>query len=293
MTSKRMWFGTRGFETWVPSPSINPDYGRAGWDSGVQQFTNGQAGYRGSKSAHNTYSLSWGPTNSSEAIRPITDFADGIFDGEDDVNLIYWIDPMARDKNVLPQAMAVPSLGCEDAPPLVTSATGFGRPIAVATPANRFRYPARGARFSMDPDSITYSQYIPIPPGYSAWVGVHGDGDNIMQVRRVRGKVDQGTPILLRNIGLDARQVNTEVDSTEASGIVLEFAPVTSRRVFTLYGLVVQILRTGERPVGTTFISGQGHSGCQFVGKPSKTPYSAFYDRVALTARLEETGMGR
>lgn len=292
MSKKKTWFGTRGFETWVPTPSINPDYGRAGWSSGEQQFTNGEAGVRDSKNAHNTYVLSWGISNSRDAIRLITDFSDGVYDPRDGVNLIYWIDPMAREKNVLSQAMATPSLGAEDAPSLVTDADGTGRPKAVATPNNIFRYPARSAQFTQNPTSITYEQYIPIPPGFSAWVGVHGDTAGVMQVQRVNGYTAVGSPVTPALLGLEANLVNTEFSSDQSSGIVLGFTSTLVKRTFTLYGLIVQILPTGVAPVAQNFISGQGHAGCQFVGKPAKSPYSAVYDRVALTARLAETGMG-
>lgn len=291
MSKKKTWFGTRGFETWVPTPSINPDYARVGWSSGEQQGTSGEAFLRESKNAHNSYSLTWGPTNSRDAIRLITDFADGVYDSRDGINLIYWIEPMARDKNVLPQQMATPALGAEDAPALVTAADGSGRPKAVATPANGFRYPARSAQYTQVPTSLTYQQYIPIPKGFSAWVGVHGDTSGVMQVQRVNGYISLGTPVIPAILGVDANLVNTEFSSDQSSGIVLGFTTTATPRTFTLYGLVVQILPTGVPPVAQNFISGQGHSGCQFAGKPSKTPYSAVYDRVALTARLVETGM--
>lgn len=293
MSKKKMWFGPRGFETWVPSPQINPDYTRVGWSSGEQQYLSGEVGLRESKNAHNAYVLSWGATNSRDDMRLITDFADGVFDTQDGLNLIYWIDPMAREKNILTQAMATPHLATEDAPPLITKADGTGRPTSVLTPTNAYRYPARGALYEQLPTSRLYSQYIPIPPGRSLWLGVHADTEGIMHVQRVRGWEEVGDPIVLDTLGLVSRQVNTEITSQQAGGVVLSFVPTSTSRTFTLYGLVAQVLRTGESPVATNFISGQGHSGCQFVGKPARTPYSAFYDRVALTARLIEVGMAQ
>lgn len=285
-----MWFGTRGFEAWVPAPSINPDYSRSGHSSRVDYLTGG-VGLRESKYAHNVYSLSWGPTKSRDAVRLITDFADGVFDTQDGTNLIYWIDPMAADKNVLSQGWATPSLACEDGPPLVVDSLGDGRPTAVATAANNFRYPARSAFYTQQTDSIVLEQYIPIPPGYSAWVGVHGDTEDVITVQRVDGYVTVGSAVTPAVMGLTAEQVNTEFSSADSSGIVLSIADVGSETTFTLYALVAQILPIGTLPVAGNFISGQGHSGCEFVGKPTKSPYSARLDRVALSARLEETGM--
>jgi len=291
----KTWFGTRGQETWIPTPAISPDYSRAGYSSGVSQGINGSAFVRESKSAHNVYILSWPVTKTRDAVRLITDFADGIFDMEDGVNLIYWIDPMAADKNVLAQGWATPSLATEDGVPLVADADGYGRPKAVPTPPNTSRYPARSAQYTITPTSTTMQQYIPIPPGFSAWVGIHGDvaAQDVLVVQRVNGLVDSGAAVAPTVLDVSTVvRVNTEFSSVDSGGIVLKFDTVLSDTVFTLHGLVVQILPTGQVPQTGDFISGQGHSGCQFVGKPSKTPYSAKLDRVGATARLEETGMG-
>lgn len=289
---RRTWFGTRGFETWVPTPAINPDYARSGYQSRAD-YLGGGAGMRASKNAHNIYTLSWGTTKTRDEARLITDFADGVYDLQDGINLIYWIDPMAADKNVFPQAWATPSLGCEDAPVLVSDAYGFGRPEAVAMAANAFRYPARAARYTQDADSKTLDLYIPIPPGFSLWVGVHGDSnaDEHLYAQRVNGYTTVGSAVDLPALGLTSQRVGTEFSSATSSGVVIGFNTVASPLTFTLYGLCAQILPIGQTPVVGDWISGQGNAGCQFDGKPGKTPYSAKLDRVGLTAKLEETGM--
>lgn len=288
----KTWFGTRGNELWVPTFTINPAYGRSGFSSTTEGI-NGLVWVRDSKNAHNTYVLEWTPRKRDD-MRPISDFADGVYDDQDDVNLIYWIDKMAADKNVLSQAWAVPVLGAEDARPLVSDQYERQRPTASATPTNAARYPKRAATFTQTSTSVTLEQYIPIPPGFSAWVGVHGDGAAAGRVviQPVNGYADVGSPIVPTVLGLVTTRVNTEIPSGVASGIVLKFAATVSPVTFTLYGLVVQILPTGQVPEIGDFISGQGHSGCQFEGKPAKTPYSSALDRVAMTARLVETGMG-
>lgn len=294
MAKRETWFGTRGMEVWIPTPAINPDYSREGFSSSATGL-NGTGHVRDSKSAHNVYVLAWTGTKTREAIRRITDFADGVYDLIDGVNLIYWIDPVAADQNVLAQGWATPSLASEDGVPLVTDANGAGRPKAVPMPPNDYRYPARAAQYTLTPTSLTLEQYVPIPPGYSAWVGIHGDNDaqDMLVVQRVNGYTDVGSEVEPTVLGAatDVR-ANTEFSSADSSGIVLKFATVGSDETFTLYGLIVQILPIGASPLTGDFISGQGHSGCQFVGKPSKSPYSAALDMVGATARLEETGMG-
>lgn len=292
MGLRETWFGTRGYETWIPTPAINPDYSRVGF-SATNQYVNGHAGHRESRTAHNVYVLSWSQAKSRDAIRAITDFADGVFDDQPDVNLIYWIDPMAADKNLLNQEWATPSLGCEDGIPLLSDSFGVSRPKPVPTPPNQLRYPARSAEFTLAADSHTMEQYIPLPPGYTVWVGVHGspEAQGMIEIQPVIGRMEVGSAIEPTILAVtDQTRLNTAVDSTDARGIVLRFK-AGATGTFVLSGLMVQVLRTGQVPAKGGFVSGQGNSGCQFIGKPSTTPYSAKLDRVGATARLEETGM--
>ena len=288
MAKRETWFGTMGHERWIPTPAINPDYSRTGFSSS-SQYLNGGAGVRDSKSAHNVYVLSWGAAKSRDAVRKITDFADGVFDEADGIELIYWIDPMAADLNVLPQGWAFPAQASEDGVPLIEDS----RPKAVPTSINDLYYPARSAQYTIKASSKTLTQYVPIPPGHAAWVGIHGEvsAAGRIRVQPMVGRAASGSPVVPTVLAVtDSTLVNTSFSSASYSGIRLELTPVVSDTVFTVSGMIVQILPIGQAPLAGEYISGQGHSGCQFVGKPQKTPYSAALDMVGATARLEETG---
>jgi hypothetical protein len=125
-----MWFGNRNYMQWIVPPQINYDSSRAG-KVYTAQYTNGGAWVRRSATGSRHYNFAWNLKRRDE-IRAIMDYADGVY-GTDDP--IYFIDPFAADKNVLPQYWSVPSLGAEDAPQL----QGLGdeqRPTKVATGAN-------------------------------------------------------------------------------------------------------------------------------------------------------------
>src|SRR5690606_27594705 len=101
-----------------------------------------------------------------ENIYDILDYAYGLYgDG-----LIYFLDPFAMDRNVLPQQWAVPRLAASDAPSLVRNR----RPTLVATAPNNNRYPTQSAVYTVGLDDSFESLWIPIPPGYSLHFGVHG-----------------------------------------------------------------------------------------------------------------------
>lgn len=290
MANRQTWFGTMGHERWIPTPAINPEYSRTGFSSEAE-YLNGGGGVRESKSAHNSYILSWPPSKTREAIRSISDFADGVFDTTDGINLIHWIDPMAADLNVLNMAWSFPAQASEDGVPLVEDA----RPLAVPTLANDYKYPARSAQYTLRPGDKVLEQYIPIPPGYAAWVGIHGlpSAQGKFVIRPYNGIEPDLDTLIVPNVlaVTTSLRVNTQISSTQYSGFILKLAPVAVNSVFTISGLMVQILPIGQTPERGDFISGQGHSGCQFVGKVSRTPYSAKLNRVAATARLTETGM--
>lgn len=269
-----MWFGTRGYETWVPMPAIDADFSRKGWAS-TSAFLNGGARVKKSAASHAEYNMAWN-LGTRDALRPITDFSAGVFgDG-----LIYFIDPMAADKNVLPQHMAFPGQAEKGAPVLLKGA----KPTFSNTPANTLRYPSRSATYAAG--TTTTSLYLPIPPGSVAWVGAHGSATGTAKVRvtPVSGAL---TTLTLLPVTSTTR-VNASFTGT---GIVIDFT-VPAASTLTLSGLIAQILPAGAVPAAGGFISGQGHSGCSFAEEPVVTAYSAVLEaaQVGMTAKLVEVG---
>jgi hypothetical protein len=124
-----MWFGTRSYMVEVTDPQMNPDYESVGWGESTQ-YLNGGLGVSQSVAAHQEFFLSWAAMSRAE-VRKITDFADGVYG----TGLIYWLDPVAADQNVLPQQWATPSIGAYDGVPLA----GDIRPVASANSSSRSR----------------------------------------------------------------------------------------------------------------------------------------------------------
>lgn len=282
---RSMWFGTRGYMRWVKCPNTEADFSPVGY-SATFQYLNGGAAVRSSTGSHKTYTMDWS-TLSRDQARSITDYADGVYDTSTGVNLIYFIDPMAAGKNVLPQMWASPSQSIADGTTLVPGQL----PESVAG-SNSNDYPARYVQYTANASSSTV--WIPIPPGMTAWVGFHGSatGSAGVTITPSNGLVN-GTPSLATPLDVfTTTRVADSVDSTVADGITIGLANVgiSSTDTITIAGLIVQLLPTGTTPPTGGFISGQGHSGCQFAEKPLQTPRSAALDQVALSATLIETG---
>ena len=216
----RMWMGTRGHERWVPDCSINPDFSQVG-SSQTMRYLNGGAASRRSKSASKQYAMTWNMKHRDD-IRVITDLAQGVYDTRDGTNLIYFLDPMALDRNVLSQMYATPVQAAVDGMPMVVDVD----PVAVPTPLNQLDYPARSARYRVSRLDVTVPIYVPIPPGHTAWVGAHGSQDGVSLICSpvINGNVTTGQPLTLLSVS-DVTRVNTPiVGSVETTGLELQLA---------------------------------------------------------------------
>lgn len=274
-----MWFGTPEYMVEVPDPAINYDASRVGWE-GKSQYLNGGAAIRRSTASHREYNFSWN-LQAYENVRPIMDFADGVYGP----GPFYFVDWFAAKQNVLPQHLATPALAIDDAPVLV----GEARPIAVRTNANTNGYPLMSARYTVKPSDPRLSTFVPIPPGYSLWMGVHGyagTGGRV-EVLPVFPGGTVGPPITVPIYGVTSR--DRVYRSFDGDAYVGAYVRLNGEGTITLSGIMGQLLKNGESPQIGGFISGQGNGGCLFESQPTLTHYSAVMNKVGLNAKLVET----
>lgn len=280
---RMMWMGARARERWVPAPQSGMEVSPIGWTA-QSQYLNGGTALRASFASHQEYAPAWN-TNGRDALRPIGDMARGMY-GSD---LIFFLDPMAMDKNVLPYQWSVPALASEDGPVL----WGQERPESVPTASNSLDYPAYSAQYVATTDRR--SVYIPVPPGHTAWVGWHGEanGTGGLEVTPVIGPATNGAPVAINAlpVGSDTR-VSTAFSGDAYRGIEIRFGGGTATTA-SIAGVIVQILASTDTPQTGPFISGQGHSGCRFNGKPTMQAYSSAAGTdglVSMSAKLVEVG---
>lgn len=275
----RIWFGTRDYATWIQCPSPEMPSSKEGWDS-TGTFLNGGAYKRSSTAAHKHYNMHWASIGRDEA-RKILDFADKLYgDGP-----FYWVDPFVAEYNMLPQWFASPGQGITDGIPL----NGDVRGTSIGTPANSNGYPVKSIVYTVNPAVPTVPVWVPIPPGYRAWVGAHGsDGTGgTVQVRPTIGPTSYDTTYTLTLIPVTSTiRADASFGGGSVTGIELSLA---GSGTVTLSGIMVQVLPVGVTPAQGGFISGQGHSGCSFVDQPEYVPYSAAFDRASVAAEFIET----
>jgi len=281
MVDRMMWFATREKGLWVKCPSVGMPSNSVGWGA-EEDYLNGGAYSVSSTASHKEFSLTWN-TATRDEVRPIMDFRSRLYgDGP-----FFWSDPFTNKYNVLPQWLASPFQGLDDGIILTGSTT---RGAQVQTPANTLDYPTRSIRYTVSGSANT-KVWVPIPPGHTAWVGVHGltgTGGTVVATPTT-GPTTTGTPTTLTMLAVtDPVRVNHSVDSNSGTntGVLISLG---GSGTVTLSGLMVEILPTGDTPATGGFISGQGHSGCSFKGWPAYTPYSDAQDIVGLVAEFVET----
>lgn len=278
--SSCFYMGTRHKMLEVPAPAASLPSSKVGYNN-VVTFLNGGVSSRRSIASHKTYTMSWNVISRDEA-RLITDIADGVYG----TGPIYIHDPITHDRNVLPQWWATPSIGVYDGLPLNAGDRGTVR----TTPANTLGFPVESIQYDVTL-ATSRTIWVPIPDGYTAWVGAYGEdgtGGNV-RVTPTSGPSDSsdGPSDTLTLLDVtDNTRFTESYASTSWDGIKLSLGGVGT---VVLTALMVQVLPTGTTPETGGFISGQGNSGLSFNGQPQLTPYSAALDKVGVVAEFIET----
>ncbi len=284
--SKYIWFGNRRYMGWFKPYRASPEQSRSGYEQSTDYLSGGGA-IDQSLDGHDEFSLVWS-TDNPDTLAFVRDFRDGRYGRE----LMYWTDPMFAKRNACTPAFSMPWIAAEDAIPLVLERP----PLKVDTPANSYRYPVYGAEYTVFGTDTVRTLMVPIPPGYTAHVGVHGNvaAEDMVKVTPYEGMV-AGSPVNPVILGVaTSALVNTSFDGTGQSWIELSLdlssVPDGDSKTFELYAMVVQVLPTGTAPGSGEFVVGRGHSGVSFKGHPKPQPISSGLDKYAVSAQFKETG---
>lgn len=280
MSRKMMWMGTRGHEMWVPCPATPMPRPRRGWRATEANVNGGVAMYQ-SDTGHLAYEMAWN-ANSREELRKITNLAEGIYNTKAIGNPIYFIDPMAKDQNLLSSIWATPRLGALDGMPFMYDR----RPTLVNAPRSDLDYPVQAAYYNAIPGVRRLKFYLPIPPGHVAWFGMHGQGDDglMLATPQVEGLTIASVKVPMQSVD-DPERFSVSFDGDLYHGVEFELGAGNG----WIAGNMAQVLRKGVTPKRGPFISGQGNAGCEFEDFPAFTAYSAPLDKVGMTATLVES----
>lgn len=309
--SGQIYIATKWVGKWIPCPQVNMPASRVAWGM-MSRFLNGGAYSRRSWTASKQYEMTWG-LKSRDEIRPIQDYADGMY-GPDD---LFFLNPFARDKNVLPAQWASGYLNALDGPLVAPYPDAW--PPAVYGIYNDVQRPpllpagAGGTVGSVNGFPVysggvrgSHSVFVPVPLGYTFYFSCHhvtpmaADATKLAITQMVNGV--NGTQTAVPIVALTAPVLNSYSYTPSAgnSGVVISNGAgvVTGDadgKSIDYTGMMAQILPNGQTPnTSQPFVSGQGHSGLQVVEPGVEYyEYSSALDRVQAKVTLAEVGSWR
>lgn len=279
---RTMWFGTKQYSRWIKVHSPNSGYVQGSYSDRLD-YLNGLTSVRTSFNGHMEYVPTWNRLTQDEAML-IADFKSGIFGN----GPFYLVEPSAMQTNVLNKAWSAPGLAAKDAVPIA----GSVRPELVSNPDQSQGYPVDMAKYTLSASDASRSFYVPIPPGFIALIGAHGDTASTLKVRvqpTVKG-VASGSATLVSVLGVNtAARFSNQFIGGDQTGIEISLQTGAAGFI-TLAGMMVWLVPTtfAGNALGT-FISGQGSSGLQFEGGVQPVPYSLAHDSFGLSIKLVET----
>lgn len=270
----QVYFGNKKKQLWIKAPATGMSASHQGW-AAETQLLNGKTFVKRSKASHRRFAPSWiGPastTDLSESLTTIKDFASGLYgDGP-----FYWLDPYAKETNVLPANWAAPMLAETDWPALSGTITPTFTELSVAN-----AYPIKYATYETT-DNYTSDKKIVIiiPAGYKLAFGWHGPalgaatGVQILPYKRSNGAADPAINPTKITAG-SAVRTNTNISGTTYSYVEIYISTATASTL-NITAMIAQVIPDSDSVANGGFISGRGTTALEFAREPEIEYYSA------------------
>lgn len=292
----RMWFGVIDQSTgasrmqWIETPDSGADVSHMGF-SAESTLLNGGGYARNSWDSHKNFQFSWGESASPQLASIIQSYSNGSFGR----GLVYFNDPMQYGLNILPSRWADPSMAINyEAPNLGGSVVPTGLPVA----ASALGLPSIAAQYNLPVNynqSGTQALTLVVPPGARftfGWIGsrVNANSGIYISSSGMTG-ITTGyvTPLV------SSGSVVTNINGIAGSGggiVTLRLRSNITASLVTINAMTARIFPAGEAVnVAGPWSSGEGHSGCRFVGKPTIINYNGVGGgQLGLSCILKETG---
>lgn len=277
--SNQMWFGTTQKMQLVRVPSQGMQRTRQGYSSSHQLENGGYYVYEPSMVKHLEYKMDFGIYEATAAggLDIYAQYAQGFYGS----GPFYFADPMYYDVNIFSYQWSAPGMS-----PRMYSLSSSGG--TVATAANTVNQPINSMQTYVA-DSVANNTYdtsvynptiIPIPPGYTLWLGWSGSASANGVIRMESWVSGAASPAASSNLTAlsvtGTTRLNTSVASTSAEFVKIGYARSatgTGANV-TVASMMAQLWPTGVSPTLTgNFIPGEGNNGCKFDGGAVEETY--------------------
>jgi hypothetical protein len=284
----QVYFGNKGFQTWIPSPQTGMEAGSSGYANEVQ-YLNGRAFVKRSRASHRVFSPAWlGSMNNpvlSNGLQVVKNFQDGLYNG----GPFYWVDPYAADQNLMAPHWAAPMLGETDWPNLVSNIAPTFTTVAYAN-----NFPMKSATYALPGSYVGDRKFtIIIPSTHTLSFGWHtptagsfaGLGAGVRITPYLRST---GAATTVQNPYSLAAGGTQSVSTVTTAGVMSQFDGATysyveiylangnaSTIAITIISMIAQVLLTGTTPASSGFIAGKGTTGLEFNSFSSIQYYSS------------------
>lgn len=279
-----MWFGTEQRMGWIITPETGANVSASGLftQAGLQ---NGGAAVRHSWDSAQSYSFSWGESESKAMVTLMQAYRNGSYGR----GLIYFLDPLHFDTNLLPKRWADPSMAVNyEAEPLVRDVF----PTAVASSGAANGYPLNSASYQLpanyNAETAGTELFIPIPEGHTLLLGAAYSGAG-----QIYARTSTGANITLPQLPTSGPVATTVINAQWVRlGIRNPNAAVAN---IVISGMTARVGTVSEASTGDLGLgpwrSGNGHSGCRFVADPQVVNYNGIDGgQFGLTANFQEVG---
>lgn len=271
----KVYFGNKTKQTWIKAPQSGMKASSIGYAT-ESQLLSGRTVVRRSKGSHRKFDASWlGSLNTSDtelSLQTIKNFHDGIYgDGP-----FYWLDPFAKDQNILPEHWAAPMLAEKDWPQLSYDITPTFTTLDVAND-----YPIKYALYSTSGEYASPEKLvIIIPEGYKFHFGWHGPagvgsstGIRVLPYLRETGVADTEINPAKLTAG-SAKRTNISVNGNAYSYVEIFLATDEALDV-AITAMIARVIPDSESVPNGVFIAGKGTTQLEFANAPTFDYYTS------------------
>jgi len=265
----QFYFGTEGRMRLMRAPNAGMDGSSLGRNASGTLF-NGGGWANQSVGTHRQFVLEWPPSSTLPEAAIMEGYRNHVYgDG-----LIYFHHPLAYPYNVLPARYAAPGIACGLEG---VSMIDQYMPSAVATSGAALNdLPANSAYYDLVNAAVGFqaadSLFVPVPPGYTAYVGAFYQmtGTGVVAVVPVDLSGVDGASVTLTALTNNATNITPDV-FTSVSGLRLWLGKTATGAASVLSAAnIIRMYPNGETPdTAGPWIPGMGHSGCRFIGEPT------------------------
>jgi hypothetical protein len=290
----KMWFGTKEHMQWIDTPLTGANVSTSGNVANVD-LINGGAHVRNSFDSNKNYNFTWG----SSVDRRMSSIIRAYRNGSYGRGLIYFIDPMYYETNILPQRWADPSMSLNYEAPGIAGQSH--QPSITYTQNNNNGLPVNSVSYTFKPNE-SYdglksgdSIWIPVPPGAELIIWAHYSSIGGASIKVREGGVADQTYDLIETPADETSPTPLVIDGGDDGSyaeMYISTNKATVQSVITVSAMTARIRWPGLGEITEPYwYTGEGHSGCKFVGSPTVYNNSGIGGgQVSLSCELKEVG---